>query len=159
MNLVSGEPRADEIQGAPSRGIEGEEGPSEARSNEGDRRADPRNDPWKGFRGVCSGILILEMVAVLLGVPVVENLSSFHGPGWAPTTFVLCFAALLFVACAVQSRPWAFSLDLGLQPVLVAGWLVHPALGIAGVIFAVVWGVVWWMRRGVQKAQASRYDG
>ena len=118
-----------------------------------------RPDPWKGFRGICSGILILEMIAVLLGIPVVAKLSSFHGPGWVPAAFVLCFAALLFGACAVQSRPWAFSLDLGLQAVLVAGWLVHPALGITGVIFSVVWGAVWWMRRGVLKAQASRYDG
>lgn len=118
-----------------------------------------RPDPWKGFRGICSGILILEMITVLLALPVVAKLSSFHGPGWAPSAFVLCFAALLFGACAVQSRTWAFSLDLGLQAVLVAGWLVHPALGVTGVIFAVVWSVVWWMRHGVQKAQAARYDG
>ncbi|EFV13953.1 DUF4233 domain-containing protein [Segniliparus rugosus] len=114
-----------------------------------------RPDPWKGFRGVCSGILILEMIAVLLGVPVVVNLSSFHGPGWAPTAFVLCFAALLFWACAVQSKPWGFSLDLGLQAVLVAGWLVHPAIGVTGLIFAAVWAVVWWMRRAVQRAQGA----
>ncbi|ADG98218.1 conserved hypothetical protein [Segniliparus rotundus DSM 44985] len=121
-----------------------------------DHDASPPADPWKGFRGVCSGILILEMIVVLLAIPVAVNFSDIPGPSWLPTVFVLCAAALLFWACAVQSKPWAFALDFGLQFVLVAGWLLHPAIGVTGLVFVVVWSLVWWMRRGVRKAQGSR---
>jgi hypothetical protein len=35
----------------------------------------PEKDPWKSFRGILSGTLILEMIVILLALPVVFKLS------------------------------------------------------------------------------------
>ncbi|MEI7915177.1 MAG: DUF4233 domain-containing protein, partial [Mycobacteriaceae bacterium] len=36
----------------------------------------PASDPWKSFRGVMAGTLILEMITVLLALPVVASVGG-----------------------------------------------------------------------------------
>lgn len=95
-----------------------------------------RPDPERGFRGVMSGALLLQAITVPLGLPV----ASAAGPlAWWEITLVLLLTAGLIALCAFVKKPWAVPAILGLQAVNIACWVVHPALGVVGVIFAVAW--------------------
>lgn len=108
-------------------------------------------DPWKSFRGVMAGTLVLEVIAVLLALPVVAQVGGGLTAG--STAYLLGFAALLVVLAGMQRRPWAIWANLGVQLILVAGFLLHPAVGFMGVLFAVVWAVIAYMRAEVLRRQ------
>ena len=111
----------------------------------------PASDPWKSFRGVMAGTLILEMITVLLALPVVASV----GGGLTPvsTTYLVGFAVLLGLLAGVQGRPWAIWANLVVQLILVAGFLIYPAVGFMGVLFLVVWGVIAYLRAEVLRRQ------
>lgn len=117
-----------------------------------DQPATQRPDPWRSFRGVMAGALILEAIVVLLALPVVSvsqgGLTAFSGG------FLICFAVLLVLLCGVQGRPWALWTDLALQLVLVAGFVVHVAVGFIGVVFLGVWGLIAYLRAEVKRREA-----
>jgi hypothetical protein len=108
-------------------------------------------DPWKSFRGVMAGTLVLEIITVLLALPVVEVV----GPGLTPVTtgYLVGFAALLGLLTGMQGRPWAIWVNLGVQLLLVAGFVVYPAVGFVGVLFLVVWAVIAYLRGEVLRRQ------
>jgi Protein of unknown function (DUF4233) len=105
-------------------------------------------DPWKSFRGVMAGTLILEAIVVLLALPVVA--AADHGLTPLTAGYLIGFAVLL---CGVQGRPWAIWVNLGIQVVLIAGWLVHGAVGFIGVIFTAVWIFIAYLRAEVLRRQ------
>ncbi|MDF0528746.1 DUF4233 domain-containing protein [Tsukamurella sp. 8F] len=122
------------------------------------RFSPPAKDPWKSFRGIMSATLILELIVVLLALPVVFKLSN--GLTAAKVAYVLVFAVVLFLGCMVVRRPWALTAFCLLQLVLIAGWFIHPGIGMVGVVFAVVWGYLFYLRRDVQKRMdAGRLPG
>ena len=106
----------------------------------GQERSDPgidgdrAPDPWKSFRGVMAGTLILEAIVVLLALPVV---AVSHG-GLTPLTggYLIGLAVVLVLLTGIQGRPWAIWVNLAMQLVVIAGWAVHGAIGFIGVIFA-----------------------
>ena len=108
-------------------------------------------DPWKSFRGVMAGTLILEAITVLLALPVV----SAAGGGltvWS-TGYLVGFAVLLGLLAGVQGQPWAIWVNLGIQLMLVAGFAVYPLIGFMGVVFAVAWGIIAYLRHEVLRRQ------
>lgn len=107
-------------------------------------------DPWRSFRGVMAGTLILEAIVVLLALPV---LSHSQGGFSAAGGFLIGFAAVLILLCGVQGRPWALKVNLALQVVLIAGFLLHAAIGFIGVVFAAVWGLVAYLRAEVKRRE------
>ncbi|MGI9125547.1 MAG: DUF4233 domain-containing protein, partial [Mycobacterium sp.] len=72
--------------------------------------------------------------------------------GWT-TAYLLGFAALLGLLTGMQGRPWAIWANLGVQLVLVAGFVVYPAVGFIGVLFLVVWGIIAYLRAEVLRRQ------
>ena len=111
----------------------------------------PPPDPWKSFRGVMAGTLILEAIVVLLALPVV---SVAHGGLTVVSgSFLIGFALLLVLLSGTQGRPWALWVNLGIQAVLIAGWAVHAAVGFIGLIFAAVWGLIAYLRAEVKRRQ------
>ena len=108
-------------------------------------------DPWKSFRGVAAGTLILEIVAVLLALPVVGSVGG--GLTVGSTAYLLGFALLLVVLAGLQGRPWAIWADLGAQLILVAGFFVYPAIGFIGLLFLVVWAMIAYLRAEVLRRQ------
>ncbi|MBV5243145.1 DUF4233 domain-containing protein [Mycolicibacterium sp. PAM1] len=107
----------------------------------------PPPDPWKSFRGVMAGTLILEAIVVLLALPVVGAV----GPGLTPfsTAYVIGFAVLLVVMAGVQGRTWAIWANVGVQLLLVAGWFLYPGVGFIGLLFFVVWLLIAYLRAEV----------
>ena len=81
-------------------------------------------DPWKSFRGVMAGTLILEAITVLLALPVVNAVGG--GLTVWSTGYLVGFAALLVLLAGVQGRPWAIWVNLGIQLMLVAdSWCIR----------------------------------
>jgi biotin transporter BioY len=108
-------------------------------------------DPWKSFRGVMAGTLILEAIVVLLALPVVARanggLTVFSGG------YLIGFAVLLVLLAGVQGRPWAIWVNLALQLALIAGVVVHGAVGFIGVVFLAVWALIAYLRAEVLRRQ------
>ena len=108
-------------------------------------------DPWKSFRGVMAGTLILEAIVVLLALPVVSAVGGGLSP-WS-TAYLVGFAVLLVLLAGVQGRPWAIWVNLGVQLILIAGFAVYPAVGFIGVLFVVVWALIAYLRAEVLRRQ------
>ncbi len=75
--------------------------------------------------------------------------------GLTPLTagYLIGFAVVLVLLCGVQGRPWAIWVNLGIQVVLIAGWLVHGAVGFIGLIFTAVWIFIAYLRAEVLRRQ------
>ena len=109
-------------------------------------------DPWRSFRGVMAGTLILEAIVVLLALPVV---SVFEGGLTAVTsTYLIGYAVVLILLAGLQGRPWAIWVNLGIQVVLIAGWTVSGAVGFIGLVFTGVWVLIWYLRSEVKRREA-----
>ena len=111
----------------------------------------PPPDPWKSFRGVMAATLILEIIAVLLALPVVAMVGGGLTAG--STAYLLGFVVLLGLLAGMQGRSWAIWANLGVQLILLAGYLVYPAIGFMGVLFGVVWAVIAYLRAEVLRRQ------
>ena len=118
-------------------------------SEQPDRPSAP--DPWKSFRGVMAGTLILEAIVVLLALPVV----SMTGGGLTVVsgTYLIGFAVVLILLSGLQGRPWAIWANLGIQPLLIAGWVVSGAVGFIGLVFTAVWLLITYLRSEVKRRQ------
>src|SRR6185312_2299910 len=93
----------------------------------------PPPDPWKSFRGVMAGTLILEAIVVLLALPVVSF--SRGGLGVASAGYLIGLAVVLILLSGLQGRPWALWVNLAMQLFVVAGAFVHVTVGFIGVVF------------------------
>jgi hypothetical protein len=82
-------------------------------------------------------------------------LSKF-GEGATPfgVTVIVALAVAMVVAAGLQRRPWGLWLALGLQAVMIACGLLVPALGVMGVVFALVWGGILLLRRDLMGKMA-----
>ncbi len=119
-------------------------------SDHPDRPAGP--DPWKSFRGVMAGTLILEAIVVLLALPVVSTADG--GLTAASGTYLIGLAVVLVLLAGLQGRAWAIWVNLGIQVVLIAGWAVSGAVGFIGLVFAAVWLLILYLRSEVRRREA-----
>lgn len=117
-----------------------------------DRPAQPSGpDPWKSFRGVMAATLILEAIVVLLALPVVATVGGGLTAG--STVYLLGFAAMLVLMAGVQGRPWAIWANLAAQAALIAGWAIYPGIAFVGIVFAVVWLIIVYLRTEVLRRE------
>ena len=84
-------------------------------------------DPWKSFRGVTAGTLILEAIVVLLALPVVGAVGGGLSAG--ALTYLLGLAAVLILLAGLQGRSWAIWADLAVQLIPIAGFRRVPGRG------------------------------
>ena len=108
-------------------------------------------DPWRSFRGVMAGTLILEAIVVLLALPVVGAVGG--GLTAVSTAYLIGFAVLLVLMAGIQGRPWAIWANLGVQVVLIAGWGIYPGVGAVGILFMIVWLLIVYLRSEVRRRE------
>jgi hypothetical protein len=108
-------------------------------------------DPWKSFRGVMAGTLILEAIVVLLALPVVARIGG--GLTVASGGYLIGLAVILVLFAGVQGRSWAIWANLALQVVVIGGVVVHGAIGFIGVVFLGVWLLIAYLRFEVLRRQ------
>src|SRR5690606_17364870 len=87
----------------------------------------PATDPWKGFRGVMAGTLVLEAIVVLLVLPVIATVGGGLS-AWS-TTYVVGLAVVMILGAGLQKRPWAIPFNLALQVLAILGFFVDLAFG------------------------------
>ncbi|GFG50985.1 membrane protein [Mycolicibacterium agri] len=114
-------------------------------------RSSAAPDPWKSFRGVMAGTLILEAVAILLALPVVSQ--AYDGLTAATGSYLVGLAVVFILLAGLQGRPWAIWVNLAMQVVVIAGWALHGAVGFIGLIFAGVWLLILYLRSEVKRRQ------
>jgi uncharacterized protein DUF4233 len=102
-------------------------------------------DPMKGLRGVYAATLTLEAIVVALSLLVLAKFGD--GATASGVAVISALAVAMVVAAGLQRRPWGLWLALGLQAAMIACGLVVPALGVMGVVFALVWGGILLLRR------------
>jgi hypothetical protein len=110
-----------------------------------------RPDPWKSFRGVTAGTLILEAIVVLLALPVVGAVGGGLNAG--VLIYLLGLAAVLILLAGLQGRPWAIWADLVVQLIPIAGFAIYPGVGVIGLIFAAVWALIVYVRSEVLRRE------
>jgi hypothetical protein len=109
-------------------------------------------DPMKGLRGVYAATLTLEAIVVALALLVLPK----FGEGATPfgVTVISLLAVAMIVAAGLQRRPWGLWLALGLQAAMIACGLLVAALGVLGVVFALVWAGILLLRRDLMGKMA-----
>ena len=108
-------------------------------------------DPWKSFRGVMAGTLILEAIVVLLALPVVARIGG--GLTAVSGGYLVGLALVLVLFAGIQGRSWAIWANLALQVVVIAGVVVHGAIGFIGLVFLGVWLLIAYLRFEVLRRQ------
>lgn len=96
-----------------------------------------------------AGTLILEAIVVGLALPVIAKLGG--GISTAGGVIVIGLAVAMIVAAGTLRTGWGLPLALVLQAVMIACGVFQFALGILGVMFALIWGYILWLRRDLMK--------
>ncbi len=114
-----------------------------------ERAPAPPADPWRSFGAVMAATLVLEAIVVLLAIPVVGAV----GGGLTPASlgYLVGVAALLILLAGVQRRPWAIWANLGVQVLVLAGFVVYPGVGFIGVLFTGLWALIAYFRAEVRR--------
>jgi hypothetical protein len=104
-----------------------------------------------------AGTLILEAIVVLLALPVVGAV----GGGLTPVAlgYLIGVTVILVLLTGLQGRSWAIWLDLAVQLVLIAGFLVYPGVGLIGLLFAGVWALIAYLRAEVLRRHCGGPTG
>ncbi len=102
-------------------------------------------NPAAAVRGVGAGALGTEALVMLLAI---VPLIKLRGPG-AAVALVVVLALLALVLAALLRHPWAWYAAAVIPVALVAGGLLHGALAVLGVLFALLWSYVLYVRRTV----------
>ncbi len=110
-------------------------------------------DPERGLRGVMSATSILEAIVVLLAIPVAKNTGS--GTSALGVVAICILAVALIALCAFVSKPWFLPAALGLQALMILGWLITPSLGVMGIVFGLVWALIIWFRNEFRRRLAA----
>jgi biotin transporter BioY len=110
-------------------------------------------DPWKSFRGVMAGTLILEAIVVLLALPVVSQIGG--GVTALSGGYLIGLTVVLILLCGVQGRSWAIWANVAVQLVLIAGLFVHPSIGVIGGVFLAVWLLIAYLRAEVRRRERA----
>ncbi len=110
----------------------------------------------KAFRGPASAALSLEIVIVPLALLVMDKVEGGLTP--LKIAWVVVLTLGMIVAIARFSKPWGLPLALGLQVLMLLGWVVSPSRGVHGLVFCLVWAGMLWMRHEVLRRHALWAD-
>lgn len=110
----------------------------------------PQADPWKGFRGIMSAVLILEAIVIGLTFPVVAALTD-RGVTWFSGLYLGLVCLVLILLCGVQRRPQALTWNLAMQVPVLLGGFIHVSIAVVGVIFLCVWIYIAYIKRDVER--------
>lgn len=112
-----------------------------------------RADPRRAFRGPASACLSMQVLILPIGLLVMDKVEGGLTP--VKITWVVVLTVGMIAAIVFFSRPWGLPLALALQVATILGWLVSPSLGVLGLVFALVWALMLWMRAEVLRRQAQ----
>jgi hypothetical protein len=98
-------------------------------------------------RGLGVSALVIEAVVLLLTLAPLAKIGGAHRT--AAIWVCLALVAVAAVLAGMLRRSWAWPAAFVVPVVLLAGGFLHWTLAVLGVLFAVVWGYVLYVRRTV----------
>lgn len=109
----------------------------------------PVKDPMKGLVGVMSGTMMMQAITFYLVLTVILRVDN--GAYW--TTFnwmyVTALATAMLVMSFLQRFKWALPVNLVLQVFALAGFFIHPSMGIMAIVFILVWAYLLYLRKNL----------
>lgn len=105
-------------------------------------------DPARAARSLAAMALSFEALALLLAIVPMRMILD-------DSTFAIVAILVLVLACIVLAgmakRPWVWQAGAVLQVAVIACWPIHWALGVAGVVFGLVWAYCWYVKIALGK--------
>lgn len=109
----------------------------------------PVKDPMKGLVGVMSGTMMMQAITFYLVLTVILRVDN--GSYW--TTFnwmyVTVLATVMLVMSFLQRFKWALPVDLAIQVFALAGFFIHPSMGVMAIVFLLVWAYLLYLRKNL----------
>lgn len=100
-------------------------------------------DPDRAARSLAAMALSFEALALLLAIVPMRMILD-------DATAAIIAILVLTVACVLLAgmakRPWVWKAGALVQLSLIACWPLHWALGVAGIVFALVWAYCWYVK-------------
>lgn len=144
--MTAPEPRRPESDTLPTAPGDAPAGASGDGDGVGPRRSGLR-DPAAAVRGLGSGTLAMEAIALLLAIQPVRLLAGdMSGPAMG---VVLVLAVLALVLAGSMRRPWAWHAGTALHVLLLLSGLLHWSLGALGLVFSAGWAYISHVRRTI----------
>jgi hypothetical protein len=105
-------------------------------------------DPARAARTLAAMALSFEALALLLAIVPMRMILD-------DATVAIVVILVLSVACIVLAgmakRPWVWQAGAVVQLALIACWPIHWALGLAGIVFGLVWAYCWYVKVALGK--------
>lgn len=114
----------------------------------------PSVDPLKGVRGVMAGTHILEAIVILLVLTVIARVDEGAHASTFNYVFIIGLGVAMVAAAFMQRASWALHLNVCLQVLAVATFIVHPAAGVCGLMFAAVWWYIYHLKGNMEQRMA-----
>jgi hypothetical protein len=106
-------------------------------------------DPKRAARSLAAMALSFEALALLLAIVPMRIILD-------DSTIATIVILILTVACVVLAgmsrRDWVWPAGAVLQAAVIACWPIHWALGVAGIVFGLVWAYCWYVKVALGKA-------
>lgn len=116
---------------------------AEAPWSEPDATRSGLRDPARAARSLAAMALAFEALALLLAIVPMRMILD-------DATAAIIAVLVLTVACVVLAgmarRPWVWTAGAIVQVALIACWALHWSLGVAGIVFALVWAYCWYVK-------------
>jgi hypothetical protein len=103
-----------------------------------------RNPP-AAVRGAGAGALAAMALVLLMGIVPLIRLDA---PG-AAIVVLAALAGVAIVLCGLLRHNWAWYAAIAVPAVLLAAGFLHLALAVLGVMFALLWAYILYVRRSV----------
>lgn len=121
---------------------------AEAPWSEPDETRSGLRDPARAARTLAAMALSFEALALLLAIVPMRMLLD-------DATAAIIAILILTVACVLLAgmakRPWVWKAGALVQAALIACWALHWALGVAGLVFALVWAYCWYVKTALAR--------
>lgn len=105
-------------------------------------------NPARAARSLAALALSFEALALLLAIVPMRMILD-------DSTLALIAILVLVLGCIVLAgmakRPWVWPAGAALQAAVIACWPIHWSLGVAGIVFGLVWAYCWYVKVALGK--------
>lgn len=105
-------------------------------------------NPARAARSLAALALSFEALALLLAIVPMRMILD-------DSTLALIAILVLVLGCIVLAgmakRPWVWPAGAVLQAAVIACWPIHWSLGVAGIVFGLVWAYCWYVKVALGK--------
>lgn len=105
-------------------------------------------DPNRAARSLAAMALSFEALALLLAVVPMRMILD---DATVAIIAVLTLTVVCIVLAGMTKRPWVWPAGAVVQVALIACWPIHWALGVAGIVFGLVWAYCWYVKVALGK--------